>query len=1061
MKKILLGFIISFSAVNIYSQQLYVSEITVRQGVDGVCSASAGEDMSKVSVTNSTGARIEFDRPRTGYPAGCLSLCANITAVIQTTADANLGVDDLIFEIFKFKAGANPLDPSSTPPIRTISMHNVAAFSMATVSTQTYGPICTAWDGSYNIEGFWGKSNGQFGLRVKVRTNMVSSTAGNINIEQTSAFPGQNQDPITVDVTNIHVIKSTPTVVGKITGVGAQPYNILYRLSKDATVTIAVEDSNGADIRTIADSDPRFGEGIPDGTLTNGDFWDGRDNSGQLVQPGNYYVRINAGARDPYGWDAAKEYGFNLSLDPLQITDIAIKDLGPLSTDVAIISYQLTEDATVYLDIYPSGTTFDDINCSNRSTSCGPSNPTPLKTISSSMPRRQTVSMYWDGKNESGNYLCDGNYVFALSAVTKGRGGDLWTSRLGVGTVSIAKGDPLAFLTPSTTVIGSTPPAAGLNPFYFRYQLQRPATVKLEIKDMNNNIIRTLVNNEPRSSGLTNQESWDGKDSTGKWVADGTYRSALTITDPYVCMSGNIFTHDATFSSNLFRIVDVVPTSIIGLSTQAAISYQLSQSMWTDIKIYKQNVEINPDDWKWNTGVYAVPSNILYSISGMRPGRYRVTEYWDGRDSNGYMVEDGRYPFTIVAHSTGTQPIYATDKAYGYIDVSRGAIMFTEFNVVPTIADMKNSSDVVKLPPYEIDYSLTRQSAVTITITRFGTDNDVVARVVSGETRDPFVSYKDFWDGKCYKGNCDDGEWMIGTYNVNIYARDILANPDANITVSTVTMTIDNYPLRIYDLAIAPLTPDSPAIINYQLSEPMKVAIKIYKPGTRFIADEPICSPSEDACLVDTIIGIRPARTSITESWYGTAKGTGSPVPSGNYIFKIFGSTDTNEIDSITGNCPDAGCNSLAYDVMIQDLPVVKTYIEDPCKYFEDYSYFAPNPFNTPSGNFKLSLPMIGNVEIRVYNIAGDLVYSYKSSDKPGWGSGIPIPSEGGCITGLGDSPDRNVCSEEFNDPRLNWKKTNRSGRAVAPGLYIAVFKFQATQGSKELCQFKKKILIP
>ncbi|MBP7796204.1 MAG: hypothetical protein KA059_05460, partial [Elusimicrobiales bacterium] len=145
MKKILLGFIISFSAVNIYSQQLYVSEITVRQGSDGVCSASAGNDKSVVS--DPVGARIEFDKSQgTSYPGGCLSLCANITAVIQTTSNANLGVDDLIFEIFKFKSGSNPLDPSSTPPIRTISMHNVAAFSMNTISEQTYGPVCTAWD---------------------------------------------------------------------------------------------------------------------------------------------------------------------------------------------------------------------------------------------------------------------------------------------------------------------------------------------------------------------------------------------------------------------------------------------------------------------------------------------------------------------------------------------------------------------------------------------------------------------------------------------------------------------------------------------------------------------------------------------------------------------------------------------------------------------------------------------------------------------------------------------------------------------------------------------------
>ncbi|MEF3280254.1 MAG: hypothetical protein K6357_04740 [Elusimicrobiota bacterium] len=1051
MKKILALFMFVLVAKVAYSQQLYVSRMEVRQGGNEWCNGYQGSDRSP--IWDLVGARIEFDYPKTGYPGGCLSLCVWITAVIQTTANANLGVDELTFEIFKFKPGANPLDPSSTPPIRTIPMYNVAAFSMAVVSEQTYGPVCTAWDGTYNVEGFWGKTNGQFGFRATVKTNMVSQTAGNINIQQTAAFPGQNQNPITVDVTNIHVVRATPTVVGKITAVGAQPYNILYRLSKDATVTITVEDSQGNLIRTIAQSLPRFGEGIPDGALMNGDFWDGRDNNGLLVPAGNYFYRINAGAHDDYGWDEANEYSGNLSIDPLQITDIAIKDLGPLATDVAIISYQLTEDATVYLDIYPPGTSFNSINCSARSTAC--TSASPLRSIISEMPRRQTVSMYWDGKDSNGNYLCDGNYTFALSAVTKGRGGDIWTKKLGVGTVSIAKGNPLAFLNPSTTIIGSTPPAAGLNPFHFRYQLQRPATVKLEIKDMLGNVKRTLVNNESRSSGLVNDEIWDGKDEQGKWVSSGTYRAALTIRDPYMCMPNNTFMHDTSFDVNLFRIVDVVPQHIIGLSTQAAISYQLSQSMWTDVKIYNQNVNINPSDWPWTQAGYS-GSNVIYSISGMRPGRYKITEYWDGRDSQGYLVEDGRYPFTIVAYSTGSQVMYAIDKAYGYIDVSRGAIMFFTFNITPTIADMKNSSEVVKLPPYLIEYSLTRQSSVTITVNDFYTNN-VVARVVNGETRDPFVNYKDFWDGKCYRGiGCVDGQWLIGTYNVNVYAQDILANPNASIVVTTVTMTIDNYPLRLYDLAVAPLTPDSPAMISYQVSEPMKVAIKIYKPGTQFVADQPIgCGTNEEGCLVNKIVGVRPARTLITEYWDGRDM-TGSVVPSGNYIFKIFASTDSREISSITADCPGGVCNSLADDIIIADLPAMQVYVEDVCEYFENNSYFAPNPFNTDVGNFRVAVPMLGNVEIRVYNLGGDLVYSYNSKNT--WPNGIDLESEGQCISGSNDFKGGVTCKV---DPKLKWSKTNLSGKKLAPGLYIAVYRFLSTQGTKELCQFRKKILIP
>ncbi|MCX7905521.1 MAG: hypothetical protein N2446_02330, partial [Elusimicrobiales bacterium] len=408
MKKNFIFFVLIFILFDSYSfsQQLYVSSIAVRD---------CGGNTDRATTPYPS---IEFDDGRTSYPGGCLDLCAWITAVVKTTANHFMGVDDLTFEIFKFRPGSNPLDPSSSPPIRTISLYNVTAFSLL-VSSSTQGPFCTRWDGSYNVEGFWGKTNGFFGFRVTVRTNEVSPTAGNINIQQTSVFPGEDQYPIKVDVVNIHVVKATPTVVGKITGVGAQPYNILYRLSKDATTTITIESPPNNVIRTIINNLPRFGEGIPDGTLTNGDYWDGRDNEGRLVQPGNYIYRIRASAIDTIGWDNANEYIGNISIEPLQITDVSVKDLGPLATDVAIISFMLTEDATVYLDIYPPGTQFNNINCANRSTSCGPTlngnSVNPLRSYMDTKPRRQTVSFYWDGKDENGRYLCDGQYAVSYT----------------------------------------------------------------------------------------------------------------------------------------------------------------------------------------------------------------------------------------------------------------------------------------------------------------------------------------------------------------------------------------------------------------------------------------------------------------------------------------------------------------------------------------------------------------------------------------------------------------------------------------------------------------------
>lgn len=1061
MKKTLFLLISNFLFLSVlYSQQIVITDVTTRYG----------------GVDRSSNPRIEFDQNIGSYPDDELDLCSKVKIVIQdtTTIPLTLGLDEMYVEIFKFKAGANPLDPSSTPPIRTISITknlpectfdgsnnpscNLAGGTVNSIYSWTSPEICANWDGNYNVEGFWGKTNGIYGFRVTAKTNRVSPTAGNINIQVTSAYPGENQTPITVDVTNIHVVKTTPTVIGKITGIGVQPYNILYRLSKDALVTITVE-KNGTPVRTIANNIPRFGEGIPDGALTNGDFWDGRWDNGLLARATNYLVRINAVSQDDYGVDSAKEYTFNMSLDPLQITDIAIKELGPSSTDVAVISYMLSEAATVYLDIYPPRTTFNDVNCYDRSINCGPSNP-PIKSIIESKKARQTVSMYWDGRDSNGNYVCDGEYVFALSAETPGADDTgnpsvVWTKKISVGHIPVAKGNPLAFLNPSSTIIGSSPTAAGLNPFYLRYQLIRSATVQLDIEDINGSVVRNLVENQPRSSGLVNTETWDGRDNSGLWVSSGVYRARIVVKDPYACMSNNTFTHEVEFPVDLFRIVDVESVDILATSTNAAITYELSQPMWTEVKIYKPGTQIDPSNWPPNF----TSNDIVYEISGMRPGRFKITEYWDGRDISGFLVEDGVYPFSIVAYSSDTQKMYAVDKAYGYLTVSRGQILFTNFQIIPTIADMKNSSEVIKLPPYLIEYAVTRQSSITVTVNDFNT-NQVVARVITGETRDPFVTYQEYWDGKCYlpdSGACSEGDLLVGTYNINIYAQDVAANPNSTIVITTVTQTVDIYPLRIYDLAITPLTEEGPAVISYQVSEPMKVVIKIYKPDTRFTGEQPVCSGGEKNCLVNRIVGVRPARTLINDYWYGTDL-TGASVPSGNYKFKIYASTNTSEIDSITGDCENSVCSALADDIIIADLPALQSYITDPCQYMEEQTYFAPNPFTSNTGNFRVGIPMIGNVEIRVYNIAGDLVYSYNSTQTSGWEEGISIPAEGGCISGSNTFKGGVLCEV---DSKLNWNKTNMSGKKIAPGVYIAVFTFRATQGSKDLCQFRKKILIP
>lgn len=252
--------------------------------------------------------------------------------------------------------------------------------------TQTNQPIpfCAAWDGSYDIAGEFGKTNGTYAFRATVATDVPGDNiiTDKIQFNSTIAYPGMNQIPIRVDVTNIHTVRSTPSLVGNITAVSAQPYTYAYRLSKDSDVRIAIFDgstqdaieygaSNTADpiadtplVRTLVDWQPRLGEGMKgvdnDVQITEFDSWDGRNDDGLLLPAGNYVVSLQAKSQDEWpGIDFSRAVTRQLSLDPLKLTDVVATGLTKQSTAYATITYTPTEPAKVYWYVYTPGTVFD------------------------------------------------------------------------------------------------------------------------------------------------------------------------------------------------------------------------------------------------------------------------------------------------------------------------------------------------------------------------------------------------------------------------------------------------------------------------------------------------------------------------------------------------------------------------------------------------------------------------------------------------------------------------------------------------------------------------------
>lgn len=306
-------------------------------------------------------------------------------------------------------------DCKYNPTTGKVSVKAGASLSLASAVCGTYGencivfdfngtesgidiPFCAAWDGSYEIAGEFGKSNGNFGFRATVATDFPGDNiiTDKITFNSTIAYPGMNQIPIQVDVTNVHAVRSTPTVVGNITTVSAQPYTFAYRLSKDADVRVAIFDASSNDsssygdatsaststiVRTLVDWQPRVGEGMKgvenDKQIVEFDSWDGRGDNGLLLPAGNYIAAIQAKTQDEWpGIDFSRAVTRQMSLDPLKLTDITVTGLNKKSTAYASINYVPTESAKVYWNIYTPGTTFTDVNSGTTTINTNSSQPT-------------------------------------------------------------------------------------------------------------------------------------------------------------------------------------------------------------------------------------------------------------------------------------------------------------------------------------------------------------------------------------------------------------------------------------------------------------------------------------------------------------------------------------------------------------------------------------------------------------------------------------------------------------------------------------------------------------
>ena len=178
------------------------------------------------------------------------------------------------------------------------------------------------------------------------------------------------------------------------------------------------------------------------------------------------------------------------------------------------------------------------------------------------------------------------------------------TLKYTVGNLELERGLVGITMQPATyATLGSSPTAYGLDPFVFKYALDRDAQVIATVENTAGVVVKhlTLQDGEPSVAQQLNTLTWDGRDDQGRMVYPGTYMFRVKAKDAmFPAQSNEAIT---IFPVDMYRVVDVSTTDVYGDSNaKATISYHLSKTMNAQINIYNKDVVI--PNYNSTTGDY-------------------------------------------------------------------------------------------------------------------------------------------------------------------------------------------------------------------------------------------------------------------------------------------------------------------------------------------------------------------------------------------------------------------------------------------------------------------------
>ncbi|MEZ7892842.1 MAG: FlgD immunoglobulin-like domain containing protein [Candidatus Wallbacteria bacterium] len=443
-------------------------------------------------------------------------ISTNLTG-FSSTVDINVTVDNVAADITPYGVSPSPFSPNVPPGTTTISyalneqatveinVKNTSGIIIKQLQPPTVMAIATipqhtiTWDGRDAGNSIVADGAYIFEIKTEDLAGNTKSYTGNIVIDKTGPIIA----PYSVNPQAI-----SPAVSSGVNDAAT----ISYSISKSGTVEIKIYQQSGALIRNLLAPDLQ--------TLgAHSVQWDGKDNTNTLVAEGIYRIEITL-------VDLAGNIGnpnpavLNVTVDntPPDITGLLVKPAvfasnNSLSTiNSTTLKYSISESAEVTIKVLDS---LDNL----------------VKTIITSVP--QTVGAHtaaWNGRDEADTPVEDGTYKFEIKAKDVAMNENTVTSTFKVDSTAPVINN----LTAQPSPFAPASQNVNTRKTKIRYTLvdaSGPCTTEVMVKTTLGAIVKTLISNTSIATGVLQEVQWDGTDTIGSIVEDGTYVASVKAAD--------------------------------------------------------------------------------------------------------------------------------------------------------------------------------------------------------------------------------------------------------------------------------------------------------------------------------------------------------------------------------------------------------------------------------------------------------------------------------------------------------------------------------------------------